>query len=80
MKEFPAVFNGQIRMMPGEVFKIMITEAAEPLCINTPWTLPYTYMELAKKELESLKSEGIITKQTKRTDRVHLVWLHKKKL
>ena len=68
MEEFPAVFDGQIRMIPGEVFKIMVTEAAKPFCISTPRTLPYAYTEPTKKQLELLELQGIITKQTEPTD------------
>ena len=68
MEEFPAVFNGQIWTMPGEVFKIGITEAAKPFCVSTPRTLPYAYMEPTKKELELLESQGIIAKQIEPTN------------
>ena len=68
MKEFHTVFDGQIRTMPGEVFRIRIIEGAKPFCIGIPWTLPYAYMEPTKNELELLESQGIITKQTEPTD------------
>ena len=41
INEFPTVFDGQIRTMPGEVFKIVLTEGAKPFCISTPRTIPY---------------------------------------
>ena len=68
MKEFPTVFDGQIRTMPGEVFKIVLHENAKPFCVNTPRTIPYAYLEPTKDELELLESQGIIAKQTEPTD------------
>ena len=69
MKEFPTVFDGQVRTMPGEVFKIVLTEDAKPFCVNTPQTLPYACMGPTKDELKLLESQGIIAKQTEPTDR-----------
>ena len=68
MKEFPTVFDGQIRTMPGEVFKIVLTEDAKPFCISTPRTISYAYLGPTKDELELLESQGIIAKQTEPTD------------
>ncbi len=68
MKEFPTVFDGQIRTMPGEVFKIVITEDAKLFCVNTPRTIPYAHMGPTKDELELLESQGVITNQTEPTD------------
>ena len=68
MKEFPTVFDGQIRTMPGEVFKIVLTEDAKPFCISTPRTIPYAYLGPTKDELELLESQGIIAKQTEPSD------------
>ena len=31
MKEFPIVFDGQIRAMPGEVFRVVLMEGAKLL-------------------------------------------------
>ena len=45
--EFPIVFDGQIHTMPGEVFKIVITEDAKPFCVNTPRRILYALMESA---------------------------------
>ena len=68
MQEFPTVFDGQIRTMPGEVFKIVITEDAVPFCVSTPRTVPYAHMGPTKEELELLESQGVISKQTEPTD------------
>ena len=68
INEFPTVFDGQIRTMPGEVFKIVLTEGAKPFCISTPRTISYAYLGPTKDELELLESQGIIAKQTEPTD------------
>jgi len=36
MKEFPEVFNGQIKTMDCEEFHISLTDNAKPFCVNTP--------------------------------------------
>ena len=54
--------------MPGEVFKIVITEDAVPFCVSTPRTVPYAHMVPTKEELELLESQGVISKQTEPTD------------
>ena len=68
LKEFPTVFDGQIRTMPGEEFKIITTGDAKPFCVSTPCTIPYAHMGPTKEELELLESQGIISKQTEPTD------------
>ena len=68
MKEFPMAFDGQIRTMPGEVYKIETTDGAKPFCASTPRTIPYAHMGPTKDELELLESQGIILKQTEPTD------------
>jgi len=35
-REYPTVFNGNIRMMDGEEFHISLTADAKPFCVNTP--------------------------------------------
>ena len=70
IKEFPTVFDGQIRTMPGEVFKIMLHEDAKPFCVSAPRTIPYAYLEPTKDKLKLLESQGIIAKQTEPTDLV----------
>ena len=68
INEFPTVFDGTIRTMPGEIFKIVLTADAKPFCVNTPRTLPYAFMGPTKEELDLLESQGIIAKQTEPTD------------
>ena len=36
MDEFPAVFNGQVRVMEGEQFHITLVENAVPYRVKTP--------------------------------------------
>ena len=79
MKEFPTVFDGQIRTMPGEVFKIVTTDEAKPFCVNTPRTIPYAHMGPTKDELQLLESQSIISKQTEPTDWCAPIVVAKKK-
>ena len=67
INEFPTIFDGQIRTMPGETFKIELTEDYKPFCVNTPRTIPYSYQEKLKAELDLLESQNIIGKQIKPT-------------
>ena len=53
--------------MPGETFKIELTEDYKPFCVNTPRTIPYSYQEKLKAELDLLESQNIIGKQIKPT-------------
>ena len=41
MAEFPSVFDGQVRTMPGEQFHISLTEDARPFCVTTPRSIPF---------------------------------------
>ena len=60
INEFPTVFDGQVRVMKGELFKINLRDDAKPFCISAPRSIPYAYRDKVKKELDSLKSQGII--------------------
>ena len=66
--EFPTVFDGQIRTMPGEKFKIVLTDDAKPFCIHTPRTIPFPFREKLKELLDALLEAGIIAPQTEPTD------------
>ncbi len=52
MSEFPSLFDGQIRTMPGEEFHISLTEDAHPFCVSTPHTIPFAYCDKLKKEID----------------------------
>ena len=66
--EFPTVFDGQICTMPGEKFKIVLTDDAKPFCIRTPRTIPFPFREKLKELLNELLKAGIIAPQTELTD------------
>lgn len=60
MKEFPTVFNGQIKTMKGEEFHISLTDNAKPFCVKTPRSIPFAYRDKRKAELDRLQKQGII--------------------
>ncbi len=68
MSEFPSVFDGQIRAMPGEEYHISLTDEARPFCMTTPRTIPFAYRDKLKKEMDLLVSQGIITPVTEPTE------------
>ena len=55
LKEFPSVFDGQIRMMTGEEFNVHLTQDAKLFCTNTPHLVPFVYCDKLKTELELLQ-------------------------
>ena len=55
LKEFPSVFEGQIRTITGEEFNIHLTQDAKPFCANTPHSVPFAYRDQLKTELELLQ-------------------------
>lgn len=67
MKEFPTVFDGQVRVMEGEQFRIQLQDNAIPFCIKTPRTIPFAYRDKLKEELDLLQQQGIITPVTEAT-------------
>ena len=68
MTEFPIIFNGQVRSMEGEQFHISLTDNATPFCVNTPRSIPFTYRDKLKSELDLLQSQGIIAPVTEVTE------------
>ena len=68
IKEFPEVFNGKVRVMPSETFKIELTEDVKPYCVTNPRPVPFAYKEPLKKELDTLQPAGIITPVSKPTN------------
>ena len=63
-KEFPTVFDGNIKQMDGEKFHITLTEGAKPFCIKTPRMVLFAYRDKLKAELEILETQGIIAPVT----------------
>ena len=68
VKEFPTVFDGNIRSMDGEEFHIHLTDNAKPFCVNTPRSIPFVYRDKLAAELELLQTQHIIAPVTKVTD------------
>ena len=68
MKEFPNVFDGQIKTMDGEEFHISLTDDAKPFCVNTPRSMPFAYCDKLRAELTVLQTQGIIEPVTEPTE------------
>ena len=68
MSEFPTVFDGKVRTMPGETFHISLTDDARPFCVTTPRTVPFAYREKLKDEIDLLVKQGIIAPVTEPTE------------
>ena len=68
MAEFPTVFDGQVRTMPGEKFRISLTSDAKPFCVTTPRTIPFAYRDKLKQEIDLLTDQGVITPITEPTE------------
>ena len=66
--EFPSVFDGQIKSMDGEQFRIQLVEGAKPFCIHMPRAIPFAYHEKLRDELDLLQSQGIIAPVTTPTE------------
>ena len=67
-KEFPTVFDGNITQMDGEQFHITLTDEAKTFCIKTSRTVPFTYRDKLRAELEILETQGIIAPVTYPTE------------
>ena len=61
MNEFPRVFDGKIRAMPGEEFRIQLEDDAVPFCVKAPRAIPYAYRDKLRTELDNMVAKGIIT-------------------
>jgi len=68
MAEFPTVFDGTVRVMPGEVFSIQLAEDAQPFSVSTPRRVPFPYMQKLEEQLEKLRANGIIAPVSEPTD------------
>ena len=68
LKEFPSVFDEQIRTMTGEEFHISLTQDAKPFCVNTPHSIPFAYCDKLKAKLELLQQQEIIVPITEPTE------------
>ena len=54
--------------MEGKKFCIILTKDAQPLCINTPRTVPFAFLDKIKSELELLQEQGIINRVSEPVD------------
>ena len=52
--KFPKVFDGILRVMPGEVFTIQLKDDARPFCVNTLRRVSFAYREPLKEQLDTL--------------------------
>lgn len=68
MSEFPSVFDGSVRSMEGEEFRIVLSEDAQPFCVRAPRAVPFALREKLQAELEHLQCQGIIAPVTTPTD------------
>ena len=68
VREFPKVFDGNIRCMPGEEYKIHMRDDAVPFCVTAPRRVPLAHREPLKDELKRLEDQDIIFKVTTPTD------------
>ena len=66
--DYPRVFDGVVKMMEGEEFRIVLAEDAQPFCVRTPQTIPFAYRDKLKAELDLLLSQQIIAPITEPTD------------
>ena len=66
--EFPTLFDGHIRVMPGEEFRIHVKEDAVPFCASSPRRVALSLREPLKTELQKLVAENIIAPVTEPTE------------
>ena len=77
--EFPRVFDGQVKCMPGESFRITLREDSKPSCVSTPRRLPLPYQEKLKEQLEKHLAADMIALVTEPTDWCALIVMAPKK-
>ena len=58
VRQFPTVFDGNIRVMEGEKFHISMGPDAVPFCGKTPRAIPFANRDKLKAELELLQNQG----------------------
>ena len=68
MTEYPSVFDGQIKTMEGEKFRIILTDDAKPFCVHTPRVIPFAFRDKLRAELELLQNQGVIAPVTEPTE------------
>ena len=60
MAAFPSVFDGQVKTMEGENFRIELAKNARPFCVHTPRSVPFAYCEKLRAELDLLQAQGTV--------------------
>ena len=66
--EFSDVFDGVIKVMPGEQYKICLRDDAVPFAVTAPRRVPFALREPLQQELRKLEDNGIIVPVTEPTD------------
>ena len=68
LSEFADVFDGVIRVMPGEEFEIRLRPDATPFAVSAPRRVPFALREPLLRELQRLEADSIITPVTEPTE------------
>ena len=66
--DYHSVFGGVVKTMEGELFHIALTEDAKPFYVHTPRTIPYSFGDKLKAELQLLQVQNIIAPVTEPTE------------
>lgn len=67
-REYPDVFDGVIKVMPGEEYRIHLRDDAVPFCVMAPRRVPFALRDPLLEELRKLEANDIITPVTEPTD------------
>ena len=67
IQEFPKIFDGVLRTMPGELFSIKLQPDATPICVITPCWVTFPQRSVLKAQLDKLHAQGVIVPVTKPT-------------
>ena len=67
IREFPSVFDSELKAMPGEEFRIELEDDVTPFCVRAPRAIPYAYRDKVQVELERMVREDIIAPVTEPT-------------
>ena len=66
--EYSDVFCDDIKVIPGEKFKISLCEGARPFAVHAPRRIPFALREPLKRELNRLERGGMIVPVTTPTE------------
>ena len=62
LNKFPTLFDGKLKVFPGEQIHLDIDPSVQPHRART-YPVPRTQLEVFKKELDRLEAEGVLSKQ-----------------